>query len=418
MTSQPADHLPLRQLTGSDFGQVHELCEIVFNSEPVSATERAIDEELLEVDRGRAVGVFDAAELVGVGTLSSMEMTVPGGGVVPLAAVTLIGVKPTHRRRGIMSDVIGHQLRAVHESGREALAGLTASESVIYGRFGYGRASYGAWFAIPRHRSELRPVPGTEQVRVRLVPTQESVPLCEAIHARQVGKRPGMLVRPESWGRARAADVDTWRRGRSALRTAVALRGEEAVGYARYRTRDEWTDSVASGDTDVEEIHADDTAAFAALIRYLLGIDLTGGAKFYRQPVDSPLVYLLADLRAADMRVREVMYLRLVDVDRALAARTYAGPVDLVVQITDELCPWNAGRWRLTGDEKTAQCIRTSASADLALDVRELAAAYLGGTSLAALEQAALVTERRPGAVAEASRAFATPLAPWLQFGI
>jgi predicted acetyltransferase len=418
MPTEPSDQLTLRPLSQADFDQVAELTEIVFNGGPSSPAELAIDRELLELDQGRGVGVFDEAEMAGLGTITGLEISVPGG-MLPMAGVTVIGVKPTHRRRGIMSQIIGHQLRTLHDSGQEPLAGLTASESVIYGRFGYGQATFGASFTVPRHRSALRPVAGSDQVRIRLVPTADSVPACEAIHARQVGRRAGMLTRPDTWGRARAADLDTWRAGRSVLRTATAERAGVAVGFARYRTRDETAaNGVATGYTDVDELYADDAAAFAALVSYLLSIDLTGGAKFRNQPTDSPLMYLLTDLRAAEIGVRDRLYLRLVDVDRALAGRTYASPVDLVLEIADELCPWNAGRWRLAGDEKTAECTRTDAPPDLALDVRELAAAYLGGTTLAALEQAALVTELRPGALADASRAFATSLAPWLQFGI
>ncbi|MBV9449582.1 MAG: GNAT family N-acetyltransferase [Streptosporangiaceae bacterium] len=414
----PTDDLVLRRLTPADMPQVEELDTLVFLEEASSEAERVLYEEITGLDLGRGIGVFDGTELAGVGTIAALEMSVPGG-LLPMAGVLIIGVKPTHRRRGIMTRMIRHQLRELHEEGLEPVAGLTASESVIYGRFGYGQASYGGYFAVPRERSALRPVAGIDDVRIRLVPTADSVAVCEQIHARQVGKRPGMLVRPEPWGRWYAADFDRRRAGRSAKRTVLAERGGERVGYARYRTRDETgANGVATGYTDIEEIHADDAAAFAALSRYLLGIDLTGGARFWRQPVDSPLMYLLEDLRAADMRVREVLYLRLVDVDRALAGRVYAHPIDLVLEVTDGLCPWNAGRWRLTGDEKTAQCVPTDASADLVIDVRELAAVYLGGTTFAALEQAALVTESRPGAVLDASRAFATPLAPWLQFGI
>jgi predicted acetyltransferase len=414
----PIDELILRHLTPADFAQVIELTEIVFNGEPSSEAERASELELLELDRGRGIGVFDGAELAGVGTITAFDLAVPGG-ELPMAGVTLIGVKPTHRRRGVMTQIIRQQLHEVHEAGLEPLAGLTASESVIYGRFGYGRACYGACFTVPRARSALRPVAGAEQVRIRLVSTADTVPVCEAILARQVGKRPGMIGRPESWARERVLESDTRRAGRSVLRTVLAGREGETVGFARYRTKDESAPSgVAIGWTDVDEIYADDTAAFAALVRYLIDIDLTGGARFWRQPVDSALVYLLEDLKAAEMRIRETLYLRLVDVDRALAGRVYAYPIDLVLEITDALCPWNAGRWRLTGDEKTAECVRADAAADLALDVRELAAVYLGGTTFAALEQATLVTELRPGAVADASRAFATQLAPWLEFGI
>jgi predicted acetyltransferase len=417
-----ADHLELRTLAETDLDQVLDLDEMVFNDPPQPDQVRAMAKDLFELDQGRGIGIFASDghndELAGVGAISGLEMAVPGG-LLPLAGVLLIAVKPTYRRRGLMSRMIRHQLHTLHEEGLEPLAGLTASESVIYGRFGYGVATYSSSFAIPRHRSALRPVPGTDEVRVRLVPTAESVAACEAVHARQVGKRIGMLVRPERWGRLYGTDVEAWREGRSVLRTVLAERDGEAIGFARYHTKNETgPNGLATGYTDVSEIYADDAAGHAALAGYLLSLDLVGGTRFYRQPVDSPLVYLLEDMRAGEMRVRDALYLRLVDVDRALAGRTYAAPVNLVLEVSDRLCPWNAGRWHLTGDEKGATCTRTDDPADLALDVRELASVYLGGTTFAALAQAALVSEFRPGAVTDVSRAFATDLAPWLQFGI
>lgn len=404
--------LTLRQLTPDDAEQALDLMELVFLAEPLEDEQRAVLTEELELGHGRAAGVFDGAELVGLGSITPVKLTVPGG-VLPMAGVLIIGVKATHRRRGIMSRVIRHQLHAMHDQGLAPMAGLTSSESVIYGRFGYGQATYQAMFTVPRHRAALRVVGGTDEVRVRLVPTQDSIATCEAILARQAAGRPGMLARPESWGRSRAADLPSWRGGRSRLRTVLAERGGRAVGFARYRTKED-----AGPATEVDEIYADDAASFVALARYLLDIDLTTSTKFFRQPVDSPLMYLLADMRSADINVRDGLYLRLVDVDRALAGRTYATSLDVVLEITDELCPWNAGRWRLAGDQKTAECVRTSAPADLAIDIRELAAVYLGGTTLAALNQAALVSELRPGALTEASLAFSTPLAPWLEPGL
>jgi len=167
----------------------------------------------------------------------------------------------------------------------------------------------------------------------------------------------------------------------------------------------------------VREIYADDAPVYAALLRYLLDIDLTATAALHRLPVDSPAVHLLMNIRAAEARVDDVMYLRLVDVDRALASRTYATQIDLVIEVADVFCPWNAGRWRLSGDEKGARCERTDAVPGLAIGVRELGAAFLGGVALNALAAAGLVEERHNGALGEASRAFSTDLAPWLPFG-
>ena len=415
-----------RPLTPDDADQVIDLIEIVFHEAPFAQQVRAQERELMHLDRGRGTGIFaDAeladAELAGAGVIDGFTMSAPGG-TVPLAGVLFVGVSPAFRRRGVASKLIRGQLEALHEQGLEPLAGLTASESVIYGRWGYGVATYSASFTVPRHRSGLRPVPGTDEIQLRLAPTAaaETVAACEAVHFRQVGKRAGMLVRDEFWARGAAADPEQWRDGRSVLRTVLASRSSgEVTGFARYRTKSEHaSNGVATGYTEVSEIYADDLAGFAALAEYLMSLDLTGGVRFFRLPPDSPLVHLLTDFRAAEMRLRDGLYLRIVDVDRALAARTYAVPVDIVLDVTDRLCPWNAGRWRLSGDEKSATCVATTEPADLALDVRELAAAYLGGSSLTALGEAGLVSELRPGALTSASRAFATDLAPWLQFGI
>jgi predicted acetyltransferase len=411
--------LSVRGLTSEDAGKVLDLADLVFLDQPGSPEVRALQKPIQELDGGRGIGVFDREDLAGVGTLGTMAITVPGG-TLPLAAVLFIGVSPVYRRRGVMTTMMRHQLHTLHETGAEPLAGLTASEAVIYGRFGFGTATYRASFAIPRERSALRPVAGIDEVRLRLVPTADSVDVCEPVLARFAARRAGTLTpRPPSWARAFAADPEQWREGRSVMRTVVAEREGEVTGYTRYHTKYEpGPGGVPGGIVDVEELYADDIASYAALIRYLTSIDLTGTTKFHDQPVDSPLVHLLQDIRTASMHVKDSLYLRLVDVDRALGGRTYSSPVNLVLEVTDRFCPWNAGRWQLTGDEKSATCARTDAPADLALDVRDLAAAYLGGATLAALAQAGLVTELRPGALADASRAFITDLAPVLPWGI
>jgi predicted acetyltransferase len=410
--------LAVRTLTEADTGKVLEFADLVFAEAPASAEVNAQDGPLFDLGSGRGTGVYDGEELAGVGVVTSMEVTVPGGRL-PLAGVLFIGVSPVYRRRGVMTTMMRQQLDAVHAAGAEPLAGLTASESLIYGRFGYGTATYSARFAVPRERSALRPVAGIDDVRIRMIPTADSIEVCEEVYARYGAKRAAAPVRTDRWARAYAADPEQWREGRSIVRTVVAELGGTVTGFARYRTKNESSPSgLPTGSVDVQEIYADDTAAFAALIRYLTSIDLTAVTKFGRQPVDSPIVHLLQDFRAADMRVRDALYLRLVDVDRALAGRTYSAPVSVVLEIADAFCPWNAGRWHLTGDEKSAQCVRTDAPADLALDVRDLAAAYMGGVTLAALAQAALVSELRPGALTDASRAFATDLAPHLTWGI
>jgi predicted acetyltransferase len=323
----------------------------------------------------------------------------------------------THRRRGILRSMMRHQLHDLHESGGEAIAGLTATEPPIYGRFGYGLASRAVSLTIPRLHSALRVPQGTDEVTLRLVKAEETLDVIEQIYARQVPTRPGMLVRTPAWAKVCIADPDQWREGRSKLRTVLAERDGQAVGYAHYRIKREFGMPVPTGDVSVDEIYADDAASYAALLRYLTSIDLTNSTSLPGQPLDSIPMHLLENVRGAAPRVRDVLYLRLVDVDRALASRTYSAQIDVVIDVRDPFCPWNAGRWRLTGGEKGASCERTSAAADLALGVRELGSVFLGGVSLVSLGAAGLVEEQRSGALAEASRAFASDLEPWLAFG-
>jgi predicted acetyltransferase len=402
-----------RPLAAAELEQLFHVDEIAFLSAPYPDEVRELQRSV--IGARRSIGVFDGPGLVAGGTILDFEMTVPGGSV-PMAGVTYICVLPTHRRRGILSAMMRHQLHGLHEDGGEPVAGLTASEPPIYGRFGYGQATWGMSFTVPRHKNAVRLPAGTEDVTLRLADTAATFDLCEEIYARQVPSRPGMLTRSPAWARALASDIDVFREGRSALRTIIAARDGKDVGFARYRTKEEWA-AIPNGQVDVAELHADDAPSYAALLRFLVDIDLSAKASFGRCAIDSIPVHLLADIRAAEPGIRDGLYLRLVDVDRALSARTYSAPVDVVFELVDEFCPWNAGRWRLTGDEKSAACERTTSAADLAIGVRELASAYLGGTTLRALSAAGLVEEHRSGAVAEASKAFAVDLAPWLPFG-
>jgi predicted acetyltransferase len=163
----------------------------------------------------------------------------------------------------------------------------------------------------------------------------------------------------------------------------------------------------------VEEVRAITTPAYASLWKVLLSVDLVRTMQAPMASADDPLRQMLTDPRALNLRPADGMWVRLVDVDRALAARRYPAPIDLVIEVRDEFCPWNAGRWRLSGHPAGGYCGRTDRDPDLVLGVEELSAAYLGGTSLATLQAAGRVTEISPGAVTLASTAFFWPVTPW-----
>ncbi|MEU9195842.1 GNAT family N-acetyltransferase [Streptomyces hundungensis] len=368
------------------------------------------------IDPERTIAVWDGDQCVAGTSTFPFRLSVPGGAVVPAAGVTGVGVMGTHRRRGVLTSMMRRQLDDLRERG-EALAVLTASEPAIYGRFGYGIGTMALSAEVDTTRVRLDVPPGTDEVRLRYVKTAESLAACEELYARLVPGRPGMLARRPGWDRFTTLDPVAYRDGASPLQCVLAERDGQLVGYARYRIAMASEPTGVNGTVTLQDLEAVDPATAAALWRYLFGLDLTNTLKVKSRPVDDLFQHLVSDVRRCGLRLRDSLHVRLVEVGAALEARTYTAPVDVVFEVEDAFCPWNAGRWRLTGDAKGASCVRTEDPAELALSVRELGSAYLGGVTLASLAAAGRVRELRQGALAEASTAFAGVLAPWLPHG-
>ena len=404
----------LRVLHQEDWDEWYDNLIRAFGGVPESAEERALWRELTETDR--SIGAWDGELCVGTAGAFSFRLTVPGGAAVPAAGVTMVSVAATHRRRGVLTAMMRRQLDDVRSWG-EPLAVLTASEPVIYGRFGYGIGTYHVNAEIDTTRVRLSVPPGTDDVRLRYANSAEVLDACEAVYARLVPRRPGMVARIAGWERLWLLDPEGERDGASPLQCVLAERGGEVVGYARYRIKSEWDPAGPRGTVITQDVSALDPAAHAALWRFLFDIDLTAKVIARGRPVDEAWQHMVSDVRRCALRVRDSLHVRLVDLGAALEARTYQAPVDVVLEVEDAFCPWNSGRWRLTGDPKGASCERTTDAADLALSVRELGSAYLGGVRLVSLAAAGRVRELRQGALTEASIAFGSPVAPWLPHG-
>lgn len=404
----------LRVLRREEWDQWYGKLELAFGGVPESPAERKLWNELTECER--SIGVWDGGECVGTAGAFSFRVSVPGGSLVPAAGVTMVSVAATHRRRGVLTSMMRRQLDDVRELG-EPLALLTASEPEIYGRFGYGIATHQLSLDIDTVRARITAPPGTDDVRLRFAPVAESAEACEAVYRSRIGSRPGMLAHTPGWERLPLLDPPADREGASAMQCVLAERDGDVVGYVRFHNKPEWDASGPNGSLLLRDVEALDPAAYAALWRFLFGIDLTSRIRVRNRPVDDPLLHLVTDVRRCGVRVRDSLHARLVDVGAALAARTYRTPVDVVLEVEDAFCPWNEGRWRLSGDTKGASCERTAGPADLAVSVRDLGAAYLGGVTVSSLAGAGRVHELRGGALAEASTAFASDPAPWLPHG-
>ena len=359
---------------------------------------RAQDEavEFATVDPARFYRAHDGDRTVGAAGSFDLRMAVPGA-VTSVAGVTWVGVLPTHRRRGVLRSMMRRQLDDLHAAGT-AVAALWASQGAIYQRFGYGPAAWNHAVEVPSGAAFTRDV---EPGPLWLVdPTVEEIrPTYDAVYART----PGWYARDDAWWAMRMHDPEHDRDGFTAMQ-CVRTDG----GYALYSVKEHSEPIGPAGTVRVIELVAETPAAHARLWRYLLDIDLIRSVVTSRVPADRLLHGLLAEPRAARAHLRDALWVRLVDVPAALAARRYAAPVDVVLEVADEVCPWNAGTYRLVGDRTSATCEPTDAAADLRLTATDLGAAYLGGTPL----HSRAVDELSSDALATASTAFGPVGAP------
>ena len=362
----------------------------------------------------RSLGLWEDRRVVATSGIYSRELTVPGA-VVPCAAVTWVTVAPTHRRRGVLTAMMRRQLTELHEQEREPVAALWASEHPIYGRFGYGAATVRAPLAGPAARLRLRPDVDLGTGRVAIVDEATYRPAAVAVHDAVRRFVPGNLDRNDRWWDRELQDQPEHRHGATARRYLLHTETDGTVtGYAAYRMKENWTDTGhPDGTLTVEEVRGTTPAAYASLWNVLLSIDLVSTVRLQRASPDDPVRQLVTDARALTGPVRDGLWVRLVDVGRALSARRYPARIDLVFDVRDPFCEWNNGRWHLWGHPAGAFCDRTDRDPDIALGVEELGAAYLGGVSLATLQAAGRVTEISPGAVTLASAAFHWPVSPW-----
>jgi predicted acetyltransferase len=349
----------------------------------------------------------DGAIVAGAGAFT-YEVSVPGGSV-PAAGVTVVGVLPTHRRRGLLTALTRAQLDDVHRRG-EPVAYLWASEGTIYGRFGYGLASRIGEMTLARERTAFaQPFPprGT----VRLVEQDEAANLFPPLYDQVFAQRPGLFRRSDAWWRTRRLHDDPARRRGGPLHRALLELDGDPAGYALYRVTQDWAaGGFSKGTMTVVEAIAPTPEGTRELWRWLLDFDWTSQITANLLPLDHPLFLLLAEPRRMRFTVNDGVWVRLVDVGAALSARSYGDGGEVVLDVVDAFCPWNAGRWRV--DRDGAERV-DAAAADLRLDVRELGSVYLGGFGFGDLVRASRIEELRPGAAARADALFRTAVEPW-----
>lgn len=355
------------------------------------------------IEPGRAWAAFDGGQVVATAASFAHQLALPGA-VVPMAGLTMVTVRPTHRRRGLLRQLMAQHLADARARG-EAISGLWASEASIYGRFGYGIAAEGHEVTVARGAT-LTPAPIA--ATTRLVDEATARAALPAIYARAMARRPGMIARTDAWWHYRCfRDRADLRDGASARRHLLAERAGAPVGYATFRQKLGYDGAgLPDGQLRIEVLLADDLDATRALWQVLLATDLFPRVSWWNAPVDDPLGTLLRDPRHVQRRQQETLWLRIDDVAATLAARGYAGDGVLGLQVDDDpplVLEVAGGR---------ATCAPTTTAPALRLDRPALAALLLGGTRAHTLAAHGRL-RGEAAAVARADHLFGTPAAPW-----
>jgi|SRR5579871_55569 predicted acetyltransferase len=411
--------IELRPITKDEF-PAFQRANLAAFGEGISDELSAVWLPLFEFDRSlAAIATDENNKIVATAGIYSVDLTLPGLTTLPVAGVTWVGVMPTHRRQGILTKIMRRQLDDIAARG-EALAILTASESAIYGRFGYGLASSKVNLEIDKRHAAFAKRHGQRDMldeagRVELIDHDEALAILPDLYDQARRQQPGAITRSQERWTATLHPVTAQMDGPEPRFFVKYLDASGKItGATWYRIKPHWDQAGPAGTLMVGDLVATTPHAYAALWRYLLSVDLIQTVQVQRRSVDEPLRWLLADPRR--LRVTSLtddLWVRLLDIPAALTARGYSTADRLIFEVADAFRPQTAGRYLLEAGPDGARCVLTSDSADIALDVADLGAAYLGGVRFSTLARAGRVAEQTTGALVRADTLFASTPAPW-----
>lgn len=414
MASPRTDGLEIRAPREEEFHEVVALANIAFGEE---ATERDESAFRRAFPFDRALCAFDAGRMVSSLAVLPLELTLPGRVSLPAGGATWGATLPTHRRRGILRSLFRAQLNDMMER-EEALSVLLASEATLYGRYGYGPASSIMSFSIDRAHARFATGSGGDSPAcIKLVSDVEAAGSLAGIYETLRLEQPGAVSRSPGWWASYLWDPLFERQGGTAMYHAVhtSLDGV-ADGYVTYRLKEQWAGYTPMGEVQVIELIARDSDAYRALWEFVLGTDLCQTVSCWKGRVDEPLRRLLADSRRLTVsEVADDLYVRLLDISRALAAREYAAAGELVVEVSEPFPIARTGRFLLEsgGIGAGAGCRPTDRTPDLSLGVDALGAAYLGGVSFTTLAAAGRIAGTGRKTLALADAMFSSGIAPF-----
>ncbi len=395
-----------RPLEADEVDSYLDVMELAFGID-LPPAQRARSKKVVDISRMRTA--VDNGKIVATFNGFQIELTVPGN-MVPMSGVSQVTVAPTHRRRGILTNLMREHFVEARERG-ELLAGLWASESHIYGRYGYGIAAHRYVTKLAKPYAVMSH-PGDATTRIEMITQPEALEILPSIYDTARPQTPGMLSRTKAWWETRIlADPPENRQGATAYRHAILKRGDENIGYAIYYHR--LPNGYGSLELHIVELVGLDGEAELSLWNYLLSLDLTVSISCWNHPIDSAVLMRTVEQRRWERTLLDTLWLRLVDNVGALSSRQYSSAGEIVFDVEDEYCPWNAGRFLLSVDDKgVGVCEKTERAAQLSLSARELGTLYLGGSSAWQMWRSGLIQGSEGDAI-WADRMFRWHRLPW-----
>ncbi len=394
----------VRPLADSELRAAHDVFRGSLHSAP--QTDEKWQYVAAVYEPSRSFGAFAGDVLVGATMSFPSSLALPGGSAPPMAAVTGVGVRADYRRRGILTELMRLQLMSAAAAG-EVFATLHASEGAIYERFGYGLATLCRTIKVNARRARLRPgLPRGGEVR--LLDADEALSLLPKVYDQIVGHRPGMIGRPPGWWRM----VYERRLRTDDIVLIAAHTGPDGIdGFITYTPQPDDRGAMPGEDATLRilDLQASDPTAANDLWRFVIGIDLVDKVIAYVRPLDEPVAAMMVDRYVVASELDDELWVRIVDVPAALAAREYGDAEPVVVEVRDSFLPNNSGRY-LVGPHGTE---RTDSPAGLVLDADALGMIYLGTTRASVLAGIGRIEASDPDVLARADRLFATDVPAW-----
>jgi predicted acetyltransferase len=394
----------IRAIRPDEFEEFRQTMGLVFGFDPPNGDNRVL--RLLPLDRTRCG--FDGGRMISTSGAYGLQMTVPGGEVA-CGGTTAVTVSPSHRRQGVLREMMRAHLDDVKEHG-EPIAALWASDSAIYGRFGYGCASICYDIEIePDHAtlSRLAPQPG----QTRMIDRAEALEVAPPLYARLRKEIPGFFARSPHWWEDRSFWDSESASDTTNLRFAVADGDDGVAGFASFRTKSHWDEGHGAGKVIIQDLFAASPEAWAGIWSMVANQDLLARVETGLRPPWDPIFDLLAGTRRALSFRYDALWVRIMDLPAALTARSYSAPIDVVLGIEDPIGDLT-GSYRLRADVDGAECAPTNQEPSVQLDLEDLSAAYMGRSRFRQWARAGRLSGA-PDALAAMDVAFAWDPEPW-----